>query len=289
MIHLIAALASPPQGDVALAYTARYYSADAKAKTHSQVYVSKIDGTARRALTKGNVECSAVRWVSKTALVWVQGGGETGELWYGTLDGKVRRKLGKVDYAVPSVSPNARPGGPVFGSGTEFVQVRGTSLKKIEPVDRGWVGAKTWTGPTGNLTITVRQWPFDWSYVLVSGAASKGEDFADQNYSLEQVHQDPASKQTFVVAFIGNSTNGGAYVVNEVDWAKARLIQRCAGQDVDFDWSRDLWATISTRELTPLGKGDVWVTKAAVGNRRTGKQWSLPGKLVSFTSISLRP
>lgn len=287
MLHLLAL--APATVDAALAYTARYYSTDPKTVTHTQVYVSRLDGSGRRALTKGNIECSAVRWVSKNALVWIQSAGETGELWYGTLDGKTRRKLGKVDYAVPSVGANARPGGPVFGSGTDYVQVQGSTLKKIEPRDLGWAGEKKWSGPTGTLTISVRNWPYDWSYVLVSGATSKGEDYADKNFLLEQVHQDPGTKQAWVVAYIGNSTNGGAYVVLGVDWAKARLVQRCAGQDVDFGWNRDSWATVSTRELTPLGKGEVWITTASVGNLKTGEQWNLPGKLVSFTSISLRP
>jgi len=156
-------------------------------------------------------------------------------------------------------------------------------------VDNGWKGDKKWSSAGASLTVTVRQWPFDWSYVLTSSGASKGEDFSDQNFSLEQVREDKATRRAWVVAFTGNSTNGGSYTVQEVDWRGARLVTRCTGQDVDYGWTRDLWATISTRELTPLGKGEVWITTASVGNQRTGKTWNLPGKLVSFTSISLRP
>jgi len=280
------ALAAP---DLRIAYTARLYSPAGDRRTSvAQVYLCDLEGKNRRAITAGTVECAAVRWTSANSLAWVVARGAKRELWTTKVGGKPSRlKSGASIYALEPVLRDL-PGAAYSIDGKEY-SLSGSTLK---PLAASKPQPKTFefSGPhDAKLVIDCTKAAYEWSLTQTrSGGSPIVEEHNDDNFTFQRAYPQQPDGSVWVVAFIGNSTNGGAWIVNRYDWTSGKLQQVASGTDLDFRLGRDLWASVSTRDLSPLGKGEVWTSQAFIGSQKTGKQTALGSGTVYFTSISLR-
>jgi hypothetical protein len=275
--------------DLRVAYTARYYyPAGDPRKSVSQVYLCDLEGKNRRAITTSATDCTAVRWTGPNSLAWVVERGEKSELWATTLGGKASRlRSGSVIYAlVPAAGES--PGAAYNIDGKAF-GISGSKLKALPPA-KPQPKKMEYAGPGGaKLVIDCTKAVYDWSLTLTrSDGTQVVEKHEDDNYTFQRAYPQQADGSVWIVAFVGNSTTGGSFIVNRFDWTSGKLDRVASGTDLDFRLGRDLWASVSTRDLAPLGKGEVWTSQATIGSQKTGKQTALGSGMVYFTSISLR-
>lgn len=275
--------------DLRVAYTARYYySAGDSRKSVSQVYLCDLAGKNRQAITSGTADCAAVRWTGPNSLAWVVARGEKSELWTTKVGGKASRlRTGNSIYALVPVSRDL-PGAAYSIDGKEYI-VSGSMLKPL-PAAKTASKKLEFKGPSGSaLVIDCTKAVYDWSLTETRADGSQVvEKHEDENFTFIRAYPQQPDGSVWVVAFIGNSTNGGSYIVNRWNWTAGKLEQIASGTDLDFRLGRDLWVSVSTRDLSPLGKGEVWTSQAFIGSQKTGKQTALGSGMVYFTSISLR-
>ncbi|MBX7135240.1 MAG: hypothetical protein K1X67_21435 [Fimbriimonadaceae bacterium] len=274
--------------DYRIAYSARYYSKSG-AKTYAQVYVADITGKQRKAITRARTDCGAVRWTDASTLAWVQENGEKSELWVAPLGGKAKKlKTAGSIYAMQSVDRD-QTGGAVYSIDNQSYTLNGSSLKVLPAMGKPEQQVLTFSGPEGaKLVIDRSKGNFDWTATFTKEGKSLVTQHSEDNVNFVRAYPQQPDGSVYVVTFSGNSTTGGAWMVDSVDWSTGKLITVASGTDLDFRLSRDLWASVTPRDLSPLGKGEVWTSQAYVGSRKTGAKASLGSGLVYFTSISLR-
>ena len=286
MLVALASLVLAP--DYQIAYSARFYKTSGP-KTYVQVYVTDLTGKQRKAITNVKADCGAVRWTGGSTLAWVQEKGEQSELWVTTLGGKVKKlKTAGSIYAIQSVDRD-QAGGAVYSIDNQNYTLVGSSLKVLPAMGKPDQAVLSFTGPDGaKATIDRSKGNFDWTLTVVRDGKSTVETHHEDNVNFVRAYPQQPDGSVYLVTFSGNSTTGGAWMVDKINWATGKPQQVASGTDLDFRLSRDLWASVTPRDLSPFGKGEVWSSQAYVGSRKTRAKAALGSGLVYFTSISLR-
>ena len=286
MLVALASLVLAP--DYRIAYSARFYKSSGP-KTYVQVYVTDLPGKQRKAITSVKTDCGAVRWTGDSTLAWVQEKGEQSELWVTTLGGKPKKlKTAGSIYAVQSVDRD-QAGGAVYSIDNQNYTLVGSSLKVLPAMGKPDQAVLSFTGPGGaKVTIDRSKGNYDWSLTFTHDGKTQVTTHSEDNVNFVRAYPQQPDGSLYIVTFSGNSTTGGAWMVDKVNWTTGKLQQVASGTDLDFRLSRDLWACVTPRDLSPFGKGEVWSSQAYVGSRKTGAKASLGSGLVYFTSISLR-
>lgn len=270
--------------DAQVAFVARFYtSPSSKTKSHYHVYVSKLDGSKRRQISKTGGYRS-VRWLDGNTLAWVNedsileiysfGSGKVVikkkvEDLYGFADAKERgrvRPWGDERILLPNGKFEKSPV-------TTAISIWDSGNLKLKSGDS--IGWETSDAFDGRFRYTFKGNHLNCAIQGAPGRLYQG-----------------ANSYAYLGTWLGGGSGGSSEWIYSLDPGSARVRPIISDFDeIDFDPESRYWAGIQPfRPLVPYGKSRfVWANELWVGDVKNGKRWRIAQGLVHGTDIAIRP
>lgn len=283
-VTLLLASSNFSGSDTQVAFVARFYAPPtSNRKSDHHVYVSRLDGTKRRQISKvgGYRE---IRWIDANTLAWVD---ENVRLEI--FDLKQGRVIAKRTLPEASSFFESRERAKVRPWGNDDVLDSLGKLKKdpLAAVKSLWESGsmrldngKAISWEASDAFDEKFRYTFDEKHLMCSISGNPGNLFRGKNGCA------------YLMTWSGGASAGSTEWVYSFDPTNAKLRPIISNIDrIDFDPNSRYWAGLQPgRPLVPYGKSrHVWANDIWVGDVKTGKRWRIAKGLVHGSGAAIRP